>query len=369
MIYFLVNNDYHYIEAENHAKELRRKSLDTSLIVIPHTLRVSFNREIFPNIIKYNPPNGMKWLQAWWLYVNIMQQIKKTVFPESNDKLVLFTEYEILNHLVSIKFKKDGASVYLLEDCGLATYLPLSIQNAENFSIKEHIKNLMIQQIPYLRNTNFTKIDGEVTPLLNDSYLDGICLYRDLRISRKVPLYIIKQPHKIKIIPCFGRVVFLNQPIYNNYIQSRQDYTIGIRKLLKSLLAGFDEVYFKFHPRESEEDKAYIIANILSGFPGIKLVESNAAFELMLSSLKPEVVASYSSAVLWTLSGTGVQPLFLFHLLEDLMLKTSFRITKDLLGKWNYNFPLGHDDVAKGFHAGKQFHDARGTKELSDLLK
>lgn len=368
MIYFLVNNDYQYLEAERLARELRLDSQSCSLIAVPHTLTRAFDTSLFEVITKLETPARMRWPQAWLRYLVIRKRVQQALSIAKADTLFLFTEFELLNQLVAIHFKDKGASVYLIEDGGVGTYIPLAIKNPQRYSWKDRVYQWMVRRIPRLHRTQFTKFDGINFPMLDDAYLDGVCLYRNMSINRQVPLRVIQRPSQQPIEPIAGRVVFLNQPLYCEHIQTESDYERGLSQILAALSLGFKEVLFKFHPRETTEWQAIISERVLCNYPNVKNVQKKQPFESMLADLRPEAVASYNSTPLLNLTGTGVQPLFVYHLLEDLRYAPSFDTMHALLDAWGYRFAASWNEVASGYSAGDRFEKAPDAQTISQLV-
>lgn len=369
MIYFLVNNDYQYLEAERLACELRASSRRTALIAIPHTLTRALDQSLFEPIITLPTPAHLPWRRAWLQYLGARGRLRAALPAMSEDTLFMFTEYELLNQIAAMTFKERCASVYLIEDGGVGTYIPFTLKQHEPYSWKNRLLQASMRAIPGLRRTQFTKFDGMMFPMLDDRYLDGVCLYRRMAISRRVPVRLIARPTLLPVQTRAGRVVFLNQPLYSENIQTEADYAAGLRQILGALCAGYLEVLFKFHPRESTEARARITGQILDAFPALRVVEGNQPFEALLAELRPEAVASYNSTPLLNLTGTGVQPLFVYHLLPDLRQAPSFDAMHTLLEAWGYRFVADWSEVASGYHAGEHFDDVGDATPLARLLE
>lgn len=369
IIYFLVNNDYQYLEAKRLACELRAAGRRTALIAIPHTLTLSLDSVLFEPIITLPTPAHLPWLSAWLRYLRARRHLRSALPVTSNDTLILFTEFELLNQLAAITFKERRASVNLIEDGGVGTYIPLTLKNHEQYNWKNRVMKAMIRMIPGLNRTHFTKFDGILFPMLEDTFLDGIYLYRRMTIARSIPVNMISRPPLATVQARKGRVVFLNQPLYSEHIQTEANYAAGLQAILGALCTGFVEVLFKFHPREPSEARARITSQILDAFPKLRVVEGNQPFETLLADLRPEAVASYNSTPLLNLTGTGVQPLFVYHLLPDLRQTPSFEAMHALLDAWGYEFALDWSKVATGYHAGEHFDDLDSAMPLSQLLE
>lgn len=366
MHYFVVNNNYQYLEAARLAVEM--EGAPCRLIAFPHTLTLPVDQQVFESVIVLETPASQGWLKAWRQYLTIGGRLRALLAPTSDDVLVLFTEFELLNQLAAIQFKQAGARVYLIEDGGVGTYIPLALERPEAFSLKNRVYACMIRAIPGLRQTHFTKFDGVMFPLLADRYLDGVLLYRDVAIRRNIPVLQIARPAASCIDVETGRVVFLNQPFYSEHIQSPEAYADGLRRIMTALCDGFDEVFFKFHPRELQAAREAIVRDVLAAFRQVTIVEGNDPFESMLAQLRPEVVASYNSTPLFNLVGTGIQPMFVYALLPDLRGLPSFRTMHELLEAWDYQFPAAWAELRSGFSAGAGFNRAASGRSLAEVL-
>lgn len=371
MIYFLVNNDYHYFDAKTHASLLQRLGIKSSLIEIPHTLTTE-NRQLgFESNIRIDSPicTSKSWIIAWLRYFVMFWKLRKLLYPQKGDSLFLYTEYELLNHFVVQYFKRSCANVYLIEDGGWASYVPFTSLNHEKFTIKNRLIMLMIRCLPNLWSTQFRRFDGDILPWVADRWLSAICLYRPLDITRDVPVIVLK---KINIFPKFncimGRVIFLNQPIYNGLIQTADDYLANLDKILSALNNGFSEVYFKFHPREDSEWINRLTIFLHSKHPKVIIIIEKLPIESILTQYRPEVIASYNSTPLLSLSDTGVQPMYLYHLVDGLKDLASSRQIDILLKKWEYQFIENFDKARSGYNAGVKFNSISTDKSIKDII-
>lgn len=351
MIYFLVNNDYQLIDARTHAKVMWDRGMAAALIEVPHSLRESDRARGFTSVQTLATPAGAhRWLGVWLRYFGAAKAVQRKIHPQRDDVLFVYTEYEILNHLVVRKFKQAGARVYLIEDGGVGTYLPFTLPGDKSLSPKEKIIAAMTRCIPGLASTRFHKVNGVVFPWLEDKQLDGVCLYRPLKIVRSMPVIVVRRASTAPVSPRRGRVVFLNERMYDHY-QSDQVYLDGLDRILLNLQQGFDEVFFKFHPREQEPWRARILA-MLSKYPAIQLIDSERPFELLAQDYQPEVIASYFSTALLNLDRSGIEPMFLYQLLPELAAQKIFVQLTALLTQWNYRFVADWEQATTGYLSG-----------------
>lgn len=368
MIYFLVNNNYQLLDAQMHAKSFGVYGMKSFLLEVPHKLN---NREISvdfsSNIIFETPIKSHGWLVAWWRYYEWSKKLYSELNPRPGDTLIFYTEYELLNQLIAIRFKQAGAKVIILEDGGVGTYIPFSVTKSERLTFKETAKAQMTRCLPGLSDAQFHKVNGVVFPWLADKYLDGLCVYKPLTVARNFPVYLINGPLRTPVEVVKGRVLFLNEDLYNCY-QSYSGYINGLKKIMTALVLGFREVFFKFHPREDMSSRKSIKIFLEDNFPTIRIVEDDCPVEILFPEIAPEIVASYFSTPLLNLEGTGIEPLFLYHLLPDLIQQKMFAQLHALLSQWNYCFVTDWRDVCSGFQSGmiKQ-SDAHG-RSLVDVV-
>lgn len=352
MIYLLVNNDYHLFDARSHARNLTAHGQPSILVEVPHALSETNRSSCFSGQISLpSPLRGRSWLSAWPRYFMAAHEVAHLIEPHADDVLFMYTEFELLNQMVALRFKRAGARVYLIEDGGVGTYIPLSLPGGETLSVKEWVVALMSRCLPGLSRTRFHKLNGVVFPWLPDSELDGVCLYRPLRIVRQLPVHVLHRARAVKVNRKSGRVVFLNECMYDNY-QNEAQYLAGLLQLLSLLIQGFDEVLFKFHPRETLAWRERIRIFLGERMPTVKFVDNDRAMESLVEEFRPEVIASYFSTVLLNLEGSSIEPMFLYHLLPELSSQKVFSQLTSLLTQWQYRF-VGPDIPARsGYSSG-----------------
>ncbi len=368
MIYFLVNNDYQLLDARSHAHDLLQQGQDSSLIEVPHMLQENNRSEGFRQLHAFAAPlKSHGWMGAWWCYFGAQRDVTRQLNPTAGDTLFLYTEYELLNHFIALRFKQAGARVFLLEDGGVGTYIPFSVPSQERLTLKEHIVALMTRCLPNLHRTKFHKINGIVFPWMEDKHLDGLCTYRPLQIIRQLPVHVLRGPERARLKTIPGRVLFLNERMYDDY-QNATEYMHGLETIMRALTIGFGEVLFKFHPREKQPWRGRITELLATKFPSVRVVEDSRAAELLLADLQPEVLASYFSTALLSLQGTGVEPLFLFHLLPEIARQKVFVQCAGLLRQWSYHFVLDWTEARAGYSSGMQTNRGTQYTSLMELL-
>lgn len=368
MIYLLVNNDYQLFDARSHAQTLAAFGVVPTLIEVPHTLHEADRSQGFAHVLTLpSPSRGYGWLGAWLRYFATARQVRCALQPRDDDVLFMYTEFELLNQFVALQFKRAGARVYLIEDGGVGTYLPFSLPGSEPLSFKEHVIALMSRCLPGLAHTRFHKLNGVVFPWLPDRQLDGVCLYRPVKIIRDLPVIVLSRARAVPVKRQCGRVIFLNERMYDNY-QSDTQYLVGLQRLLTLLTQGFDEVLFKFHPRETAVWRERIRARLAAQLPSVRIVASDRAMEAVIDELRPEAIASYFSTALLNLDGTGVEPMFLYQMLPELAAQKVFVQLTTLLTQWGYRFVRVDAEARSGYVSGLNDSGSTPCTGLADLV-
>lgn len=365
MIYFLINNNYHYYDIKKLLLNLNRK--DICLIEVPHMLQNNSHTD-FLFVYKYTRSLKPGLLAECKNFIQQIKKFKHDITIKEDDFLFFYTEYEILNQYIARQFKTNGAKVYLIEDGGLASYLPFRMIVSESLSIKEIVKQWVYRRLPGLDTLRFHKLNGFIFPWMSEKFIDGLCLYRKVSILRDIPLILIKRSILSKSYKIKGTVIFTNQDLYNVYM-TPENYINSLINILESLCNGFDIVYFKYHPRESKEWRQKIKSNVLSKFPSICIIDDNSAIEELIENYKPQVIASYFSASLLNLLDCGVEPLYLYHLFDDLNHQNIFVETTIVLHELGYNFIPSFTQINSNFMSGiGDLINSQTGIEISELV-
>ena len=336
-----------------------------TLIAVPHTLKIEAEREKFDRVVVLTSPQGTRGL-PWLLgsYFLAGRKAAKQFAPNNNDVLIFFTEVEWLNQIVVQIFKFSGAKTVLLEDGGFGTYVPMGQLKSDPLTLRERCIQASFRMLPALRHSQLFKVNRVLFPRMPDSSIDVIVLYRDAPIYRNIVVRRIAQPTKTPCSVCLGSVIFLNEPLYD-YYQNRESYLNGLKKLLEALTRGFDKVHFKFHPRESSAWRAEISALIAAHYPSIEIIESNLSIEVVIKAYLPEVLASYFSAALIGLEYEGIEPMYLYHLVDDLANQPTFTSVTQILRSWGYNFVDSVDKIRAGYRS----HLCCNSSKVEDLFQ
>ncbi len=368
MIYFLINNNYQYFDFELHLSDINRR--DVSLIEIPHTLDER-EHSGFRSVFRYLLASKKSLIAQVHNFIQLTKHIDREIQPTKNDVIFFYTEYELLNQYIVVRFKNAGAKAYLIEDGGLTgTYLPFRMIESETLCIREKVKEWIYKRLPNLGTLRLHKVNGQIIPWMADTYIDGVCLYRPISIRRSIPTVLLQRPMQPEVVPIQGRVVFLNEQTYDCY-QSSDDYLAGLRKIMESLCHGFDTVFFKYHPRETKEWRLRIMRYVLSRFSDLRIIEENTAVEAIIDRYRPSVAASYLSAGLHNLVNRGVEPLYLYHLIPDLSQQPISREATTVLRELGYNFVPSFSEVDSSFRSGllgtSSYYEAITLPELVGL--
>jgi len=366
MIFFLINNSYQLYDAKLHTSLTQTNKQRVDLIVIEHSISdpdySNFGKVVeFPRFSYKSPIKSL--IQSR----HIKKKIDSDIAPTKNDVLFLYTEHDPFNQLVAILFKKSGAKVFLVEDGGFASYVPLCSERSESLSLKEKLKATIMRGLPELRNSRFYKVNGIPFPQMSEEYLDGVCLYRNARLHRKVKSFLVRRPVCNKIEKTNGSLIFLNEKIYGLY-QAEESYMYYLDIILQELCSRFDIVYFKFHPRENDAHIQKISLKVLSKYPTIKIILEKKAIEELVYIYRPSHAASYFSAALLNLMDYGIEPLFVYPFVPPLVEQPSFKIVTMLLENWGYNFPSEFADMAPNFESGLSYGEGQLSRpSLLDL--
>jgi hypothetical protein len=367
VLYVLVNNNYQLRAFLRHFAGRAAALARTTLIAVPHTLALDAVRETFGRLVVLETPMGRRAFP--WLvrsYHAAAREAARQLSPAAEDVLLFFTEMEWLNQIVAQQFKAAGAKVVLLEDGGFGTYVPMGQPASDPLTLRERCVQAGFRMLSPLRRSRLFKVNCLLFPRLPDSAIDAIVLYRDAPIHRDTPVRHVASPAKT---PCDVRAdsaIFLNEPLYD-YYQTREAYFAGLDKLLGGLSSGFGTVYFKFHPRETPAWRAEISEYVARRFPRVRIIETSASIEEIIAGYLPEVLASFFSAALLGIEYEGIEPMYLYHLVDDLVGQPVFASTTRILRSWGYRFVPSVDQIRSGYRSGLGVRRA-GDVELPELI-
>jgi hypothetical protein len=369
MLYVLVNNDYQLHALRRHGIVALGGGAGVTLVTVPHALSESPGRSEFSAVHRFDTPTGRTNLPGMlWRYRSLGRRVARALHPGPGDTLLFFTEVEWLNQIIVQHFHRCGARVVMLEDGGFATYIPMSVPASEPLSLRERCIQAAFRRLAGLARSRLFKVNGQLFPRLPDDAIHAIALYQEVRLHRDVPTRRVLRPARKRCDVRRGSVVFLNERMYDHY-QSAEAYVAGLRRLMQTLTRGFASVHFKFHPREPQYWKERIGELLAQEFPSVEIIDRPGTIEAMILDYRPEVLASYFSAGLLSIEYEGIEPLYLYGLLDDLARQPVFAIATRILSAWGYRFPRGDSDVHTGYRSGITEDDPAHSCDLRQLLK
>ncbi len=334
MIYFLVNNNYHMLDVYEHCINL--KDYEKSLIQIPHTLDVLNRDENFIDILTYNSPlNGFRNLFNIYKIKKKEKEIKKELKLNKNDILFVYTEFEVLNQYIISLFKKFGARVYVIEDGGFPTYLTYGVKSEKTLPFKEKIRLFYTKYILGYSFVEYLYFNKLVFPQINEKYIDGVLLYLDVLVNRNIKKYIVKRNIK-KMKLNSNNAIFLNEKMYCYYC-TKKEYANILENILSIMNNRFEKTYFKFHPRETKEDKIWQL-KIVNKFDKVHIIEEHSPIENLLEKYDSKFIFSFLSAALLNLNAMGVIPVYIYHLYKSIYKNSVFNQINIVLINAEYEF-------------------------------
>lgn len=344
MIYFLVNNGYQYFDVLAN----KGNTNESTLIVVPHKID-NWDATHFVRVHVFETPFISR---KWWTIRPVRQLSRKIMFeinPGADDILFFYTEYEPMNQFIAARFKDAGARVYMIEDGGVASYIPNRCVVSDTLSLPERLRQFWTRQALQLPQFTLFKLGGEPFPRMGDASIDGIFYYRPVPVRRAFPRILIKRETE-EIRGDVQSVLFLNQPLYQGYDQA-ESYLQGLALLMAGLSSRYQHIYFKFHPRDSAAWKERIRPVINSAAANVIFIEKNDPIEFIIKNYMPGFVASYFTAALMSLLEMGVEPIFLYRL-ACLPKTPPIVVLDEILEELGYNFPTSFSDLGPAYSSG-----------------
>lgn len=366
MIYFLLNNNYQYHDFARHLNGFDKGSV--GLIEIPHTLdeRMHTNIGAFH---RYDIARNSGILSQCLKFLFAIRRIKREISLTKEDILFFYTEYEILNQYIVDRFKCAGARVFLIEDGGLGTYVPFRFTRSEPLTLKEWLQRSIYRCLPGLSKVRFLKLNGALFPQMTDLSIDAVLLYNPVKLLRNIETILLKKNSYTVSRLVKGRVIFLNEPIYQLY-QNDKDYLVGLRNIIEALCLGYKEVLFKFHPRENIEWRNRIRREVLSFHQDVLVLEEDTEIEVLVEKYLPVAAASYVCSALLTLSYQGIQPVYLYQLIPDLARQPAFKEATLVLNEIGYRFILDYSEVGSDYSSKLEQYDYdQHSKTLDEVIE
>jgi hypothetical protein len=334
MIYFLINNNIHLIDAEEHLKNL--EGFKIGLIKIPHKLTIDhtyvFDFEFeYPYLIR-----SRKDFFDIRRIKSIHRKIRNDfVNVDNRDTLIFYTEFEYLNHYVIKLFKDRNAQIIMLDE-GFATYESLLNRSGPKISLKEKLLQYYFNYVLRYTYTSVVIVNNIARPRIADTYIDKVLLYNKVNVERDLQTYLLnKKQYSYKCLD-ENKVIFLNERMYDYYMHM-DEYLNILADILFNLSDQFKIVYFKFHPREGQEQKE-IILKIIEKFERVTILNDESPVELIIDKIGTKYIASFFAQILLNHSNSNCVVLYLFHKYPQIMRNPIFGNLKRLLDKLDYSF-------------------------------
>lgn len=342
MIYFLINNNYHWFDVKLHLPALKEAGMEVGLIQIPHTLEtIAFHEAISKTHLFPSPFIGRK---NFWNPVAIFKTHKLIKFKlklTKNDILLVYTEEEFLNQFLLMQFKKAGAKVFLLDE-GWQSILTYSKLNYDGYSFKWKIKLFYLKYIIGYKTLRLNFLNNYGYPQIYDELIDGVLCFRYFKMARKIKQTVVQRDVKVISNLDENKVIFLSQPLYEIYV-SFEEYVQIINTVVKGLSSQFETVYFKFHPRE--KDTEALQDYIRNNYTNIVFIKEKVAIEEIISCYKPKYAVSFQSVSLLNLKDMGLIPIYCFKDFNNLSKCADFIMIEEALIAMGYIFPKNIGEI------------------------
>jgi len=335
VIYFLVNNNFHYYDVSLHLQSLSENRV--SLIQIPHTLDADIDvKEFEENYTFQTPFAGLMSHLKINKIISVQNLIRSKIKPGPDDVLILYTEFEILNQFIVKLFNENGAKVFLLEE-GMPTYISYCTKSRVPLSLKFKLKLAYIRKVLRYDFVKYLSLNGFGYPQIEDSYIDGVLFYFDAHIKRRINNYRISKAAKQVRLTDPSKVIFLNEEMYLYYM-GWESYLNEMRRVILSLSKQFETVFFKFHPREDQVSRRRIREEI-GMLPNLQFVEDDTPVETLIVEIRAKYAVSFFSAALMNLHFMGIDPIYIYPFIPGLLKHDNVKTIQSFLESIRYEFP------------------------------
>lgn len=335
----MINNDFHLSHIENYSNFIDRTKC--FVISIPYSLKGNVNNIAEKSLVVKTPFRDR--LSFWnpLTYAFAKSKIEGVEF-KSTDQLILLTEYDPLNQYAAYRAKRAGAKVYLLEE-GIATYSTLIVEESDVLSGRDKLKLFYLKFVVGFSFINFLKMGNNLYPRMEDSLIDAVLLYRQVSSKRSIENIILTNPVKRMDQFVESSCLFLNQPLYESYVDENE-YIQYLKLICESLSDQFEEVLFKFHPRD-HGSMELSIKDCLSKYPNIKTLPIESSIDEVVETFRPAYAISFFSDALFKLDAKGVIPIFLFHFFSRISGHSGLRNVSLVLQSMGYTACFSLDNV------------------------
>jgi hypothetical protein len=343
MIYFLVNNNFHLIDAEKQLEEL--DDYPCGLIKIPHQLTLTPSEKFK---LQFEFPKLISRLKDHFKFFHILSILKSIRIQLNNiqkdDVLIIYTEYEYLNHFVVKLFKQKNAKIILIEE-GIPTYISFSSTPKPVEGIKKRLLIYYLKFILGIPKTTIVNINGLASTRMSDNQFDKVLLYSDLAIKRNIPVGLLQTKEFTFHNLNEKTVIYLNENIYDLHI-SMEKYLEILDNILLNLSKQFQKIYFKFHPREKEFGRNEA-KKIIYNYPTVSIITDNAPVELMIQDIGAKTIVSFGAQTLLYLSNSNCRCIYIMHLFPELLKDKEINNMKTIVAKMDYVFISNWSDIQK----------------------
>ncbi|MEL0613788.1 polysialyltransferase family glycosyltransferase [Marinomonas arenicola] len=313
MYFFLINNDYHFKDACKEIENAKIPKENVLFICVPHKIDI-FNLRVsgYKYVVFESPLLRL----IGFLNVFSILKIKNEIIDFAKKiggapRLYIYTEYELLNHLVVKIFKKKGSDVFIIEDNGLATYAinKMAIPKLTKKIIFYDCKFIIPAFLLGVKETKVVRSDGNSFPVMEDGFFSG-CIYRNnVSNLRAFPTFLLKKKMVEKRVIRNSTVLYLNQDIYNFYM-TKSDYFKYLDLLVTNMKKKYDRIIFKFHPREVGKDMEFLIKDM---YKELDFIDDVSFIESGIYEISPCKVLSFNSSALIGLENDGWDVEYTFH--------------------------------------------------------
>lgn len=339
MNYFLVNNDFHVIDALEHIN--RDDLTNVHFIIVNHRVNAESISRLVALGITYSifPTPFQGRLNAFNLLLMLrikigIDKIVKKLSPE--DRLIFYTEYELINHYVCKAFNQTNCQTVLVEEAGIATYALNKIVPSKGrfcLSLKHSLSLCTGRLVFRLFKSKMFMINKARFLRIEDKYISCMVYYRCVTHKRNIKTLYISAPSKhmsdLRSNKTKNKngLLFLNSDVYDFYM-SKEEYFRYMKVLFIKLHDKYEKIFFKFHPKENDLN---FRKELLSLIGHVEVIDSKAPAERVVDDLNVAVVGSFLSSSLLRLRERGYNIEFYAHYWSGFCDNELFKLMYDSL--------------------------------------
>lgn len=348
MKYFIVNNNFHIFDVENHISG----SEDICLIVIPHTINLDVVKKYGYKYKVIESPftKGYDYLKVSCI-VKIKKEIRAKFHITKRDILYIHAEEEWLCHYFAKLFHRIKSDIYLLEDGGISNYVKFTIRDDNTSTVKSKLKAMIISSMWGFKGSYLLSIKGISYPMINDSIFKAFICYFNIRIERNIPVQVIVK--KLERITGLNNdiALFLNEGGIYSVFTDFHSYICELEWILSNISRKYRLIIFKFHPRETVENRNRIRI-VLAKIKNLRIIEENIPVEQLYQEIKPGYVLSYYSVGLINAYFRGIVPVYLYIICKSLNSHPFSNTITRILKSINYQFINSIEDINQNYNCG-----------------